>query len=207
MTEPSYCIELQNNTDKSYHLAVFQRYSNSPELRSVFWKVKGLPPKGIVPSTSVLKWSADYGVCIADWDEKRERYLERQIIRAQLGQAYKVSIVDCGIPCIYPNPVGETDDGCISFANSTEETLTLGITLDLSLLAVQTVKAGESLNFCAESTYSVSCYRYIQPGQVTILASVLSPVDVAFDDGYDHCRVVATNKNGKRFLQVSKFCA
>ena len=208
---PYHRIELLNNTEKSYHFAIYQRpHPKSPALRSVAWKVRGVPPRGVFASASFVEWKAgDYGVCIADWDEKRERYLERQIIGAQLGKAYRVSTVDCDdIPSICPKPAGSTDERFISLTNESDETLVLGITLDLSLVAVQSVEAGGSLRFCAaESTaYCVSCYRYIQAGQVAVLTSLLTPVDVSFDDEYEHCKVVATNHNGKRLLRVSKFC-
>eukprot|EP00731_Ephydatia_muelleri_P017269 Em0010g367a len=167
---PYHRIELLNNTEKSYHFAIYQRpHPKSPALRSVAWKIIG----------------------------------------AQLGKAYRVSTVDCDdIPSICPKPAGSTDERFISLTNESDETLVLGITLDLSLVAVQSVEAGGSLRFCAaESTaYCVSCYRYIQAGQVAVLTSLLTPVDVSFDDEYEHCKVVATNHNGKRLLRVSKFC-
>lgn len=207
---PYHRVELVNNTEKCYHFAIYQRpHPKSPGLRSVAWKVRGVPPRGVVASASFVEWKAgDYGVCIADWNKTRERYFERQIIVARLGESYKVSTSDCDdIPSICPTSVGKTAERCISLTNESGETLALGITLDLSMVAVQTVVHGGSLNFCAESnSFCVSCYSYIQGGQLTVLTSLLAPVDVSFDDEYEHCKVVATNHNGKRLLRVSKFC-
>ena len=197
----SYRVSCINSSDKSYHFGLYQTFPNSPGLRSVAWKVRGVPPKGQIPSTADIDWTLNYGVAIAKFDRNGASYTGLQIANAQLGKTYQVVMTDGDIPTIDQTPTGSTSGGLIAFKNNTDKAFDMGFAVDGSLVAVQNVAGGETINFDVHPTYYVATYRSIQLGQLVDSGVELGPVMVEYENGYTKAQVEATLQAGKRILK------
>ena len=192
----------KNETDTSYHFALYQHFPNSPGLNSVAWKVRGIPPKGVVPSTAVVNWTTDYGVSIANWGPNGAVYTGCQIVAAELGNIYRVTLTEVDIPAIESGSIGATDDGSITLVNDTNINLDMGVTIDGTFVAVQRVNAGERLNFASVPTFYAACFRSIKVGQSVSSGIALSPAMIQFENGYKNCVVSAGLNNGKKEIRA-----
>ncbi len=99
-----YEIWFKNSTPTSRHFAVYQKFPNTPGLRSIAWKVVGIPPSG----TGSTQWTMDFGVAIVNWQTGTPGIqTEQQIVPAKLGEGYKIILSpgDGDIPMITPKPV------------------------------------------------------------------------------------------------------
>ncbi len=207
--DESYRITCVNSSDKSYHFGVYQAFPNSPGLRSVAWKVRGVPPKGLVPSTADIDWTLTYGVSIAKWEPNGKAYTGQQIANAVLGKVYRVVMTEGDIPAIDPTPRGNTSEGVIQFKNNTDKPLAMGFTVDGSLItgSVQDVAGGESINFDVHPcpVYYVACYRSIEEGQVVDSGIEIGPVQVKYEEGNTKCSVEAAIVAGMHKLKDPVF--
>lgn len=201
----NYHITCINSTDKSYHFGVYQTFPNSPGLKSIAWQVRGVPPKGQVPSTSDIDWNLMYGVSIANWDANGQKYTGKQVVGAELGKAYKVIMTEGNIPTIHPIPIGTTSPGQIKFTNDTTQNLDMGFTLSSDLITVQNVSGGETIFYEVHPTYYVACYRNIKQGQLVDSGIEIGPVEVKFQDGYSKCDVEAAIVDGKYVLKNPEY--
>lgn len=201
----SYNIKCINSTDKSYFFAVYQTFPNSPGLRSVAWEIRGVPPKGQLPSTSDIDWTLIYGVSIASWDRNGQTYTGQQIVDAEIGNTYHVEMTEGVIPAIDPIPKGNFTPGLIKFKNNTSQVLDMGFTINGSLVAVQSVSGGETINFDVHPSYYVACYRSIQRGQLVDSGIEIGPVKVEYPMGYTKCEVEATVVGGMYTLKDAHY--
>eukprot|EP00731_Ephydatia_muelleri_P017646 Em0010g744a len=142
----AYEVTFLNDSDTSYHFALYQHFPKSPGLNSVAWKVRGIPPKGVIPSSAVVNWTMNYGVSIANWNPNGAVYTGSQVVAAELGKEYQVILTDGDIPAIQSDPIGDTHPGCITLVNDTNIALEMGATIDGTFVAVQTVNGGERMN-------------------------------------------------------------
>ena len=197
----AYEVTFKNDTDGSYHFALYQHFPHSPGLSSVAWKVRGIPPRGVVPSTAVVNWNMDYGVSIANWEPNGDAYTGSQMVAAELGKVYQVSLTDDGIPSIQSEPIGDTTSDYITIENDTNLELDIGVTIDGAFVAVQTVTGGERLNFASEPTFYAACFRSIKVGQSVSSGIALKPAMIQFVDGYSKCVVTAGLNNGKKEIR------
>ena len=117
------------------------------------WKVRGIPPRGVVPSTAVITWIAECP--IANPDPNGDAYTGSQMVAAELGKVYRVSLTDDGVPSIQSQPIGNTTSDYITIENDTNLELDIGVTIDGAFVAVQTVTGGEQLNFASEPTFYI----------------------------------------------------
>ncbi len=203
----NYHITCVNSTDKGNHFGVYQTYPNSPGLKSVAWKVRGVPPKGQIPSTADIDWTLKYGVSIAKWEPNGKTYTGQQIANAELGKAYQVVMTEGDIPTIVQIPDKGTEAGLIQFKNNTNEPLDMGFTMDGSLISVQNVDGGATINFEVHPVYYVACYRNIREGQLVDSDIEIGPVEVKYEDGYTKCSVEAAVQAGKQILKDPVFAA
>ncbi len=191
-----YEIRFKNSTPTSRYFAVYQKFPNTPGLKSIAWKVVGIPPNG----TTTTQWTMDFGVAIANWQTGppgRGIYTEQQIVPAKLGQGYKIvpSPDDGDIPMINPTPVqkfGKQDADLIKLNNSTPQKMVAGFALAGNLLAVEGLSGGETSNFVVHPTYFVATYHSIKPGMMVDAGAQLTPVKVEFDQGATIVEVEAT---------------
>eukprot|EP00731_Ephydatia_muelleri_P017634 Em0010g732a len=130
----AYEVTFLNDSDASYHFALYQHFPKSPGLNSVAWKVRGIPPKGVIPSSAVVNWTMNYGVSIANWNPNGAVYTSSQVVAAELGKEYHVTLTD-GIPgpSIQSDPIGDTQPGYITLVNDTNIALEMGATEPSSL--------------------------------------------------------------------------
>ncbi len=189
-----YEIRFKNSTPTSRHFAVYQKFPMTPGLKSIAWKVVGIPPNG----TASTRWIMNYGVAIANWQTGPPGiYTEQQIVPAKLGEGYQIikSPGDGDIPMISPSPVREFDKqnaDLIKLNNSTPQKMIGGFALAGNLLAVEPLSGGETSNFVVHPTYFVATYHSIKPGMMVDAGVQLSPVIVEFDQGATIVEVEAT---------------
>ena len=196
-----YEIRFANNTSTSRYFAVYQKFPNAPGLRSVAWKVVGIPPGG----TGSTQWTMDFGVAIANWQTGPPGiYAEQQIVPAQLGEEYKIvqSPNDIDIPMINPKPTKDfsSDKDLIKLVNTTPQKMISGLALSGNLLAVEDLNGGETSNFIVHPTYYVATFRNIKPGMMLDSGAQLTPVKVEFEHGATIMQVAAMVDAGLRKL-------
>ena len=64
------------------------------------WQVCSLPPSlGNTPTTYHIRWSLDFGICIAEFNGHEQKYMDVQYAPAMLNHSYEVISLD-GIPSI-----------------------------------------------------------------------------------------------------------
>lgn len=185
-TGTQYQIQLENNTDQSYHFAVYQKFPDSSGLKSLAWQVRRLAKKHSSPTTSTITWTLDYGIAISQWDEDGKSYSGLLHQDASLGMEYVAYMDSDGDPDIDPHPQSTTEKGQVTFFNGNKppkpQTLPLGFTVHGDIIAVQNTKPGESAQFHVHPTYFVACYRNIKKGNLVDSDVMLKPVKVSFED-------------------------
>ena len=194
----AYEVTFQNDTDTSYHFALYQHFPNSPGLNSVAWKVRGIPQKGVISSSAGVNWTMNYGVSIANQDPNGAAYTGSQVVSAELGNVFQVILTDGDVPAIQSDPIGVTQPGYITLVNDTNIPLDMGVTIDGAFVAVQKVNGGERLNFGMVPTYYAACFRSIKVGQSISSGIALSPVQIRFENGYTKCVVTTGLNKGKK---------
>ena len=208
MSGQEYNLTLVNSTDQPFYYGVYQKFPLSPGLVSVAWQVRGIPPqKGDLPSSAKVKWTTNYGLCIAKFDEDTRVYKGEQFAPAYLGNEYQVVSFE-GIPSIDTKPTGVTMADEIVFNNNTgppAQTLTLGFTVCDNIIAVQdNVGGNENTEYRVHHKYYVVCYRDIVLGQLVDSTVVLGPVEVNYEGGARTARVVASkDATGNYHLNVA----
>ena len=201
----AYEVTFLNDSDTSYHFALYQHFPESPGLNSVAWKVRGIPPKGVIPSSAVVNWTMNYGVSIANWNPNGAVYTGSQVVAAELGKEYQVILTDGDIPAIQSDPIGDTHPGYITLVNDTNIALEMGVTIDGTFVAVQTVNGGERMNFGTVPTFYTACFRSIKVGQSVSSGIALSPVQIRFENGYTKCVVTTELNKGKKEIRDPQY--
>ena len=201
----AYEVTFLNDSDTSYHFALYQLFPKSPGLNSVAWKVRDIPPKGVIPSSAVVNWTMKYGVSIANWNPNGAVYTGSQVVAAELGKMYHVILTDGDIPAIQSDPIGDTQPGYITLVNDTNIALEMGATIDGTIVAVQTVDGGERMNFETVPTFYAACFRSIKVGQSVSSGIALNPVQIRFENGYTKCVVTTALNKGKKEIQDPQY--
>ncbi len=199
----SYSIKCINTTENSYYFGAYLTFPNTPSLKSVVWKIRGVPPKGHIPSTADINWTLTYAVYIGQrcHDEYGTVCTGEQMVIAEVGKTYQVVYSNGDIPEIDRTPTGSCSVGLIHFKNNTNRPLDMGFAISESVISLQNVAGGEAIEFDIHPTYCVACYHNIQLGQVVDSGVELGPVTVKYEEGYTKCKVEAAVQNGKHILR------
>ena len=200
-----YEIHFENGTDSAYHFGVYQDCPTSPELKSVVWQVRRLPPH----SANKVTWSMNYGVAIVDWDENDGDYSGLQIVPAQLGNTYQVIVQNRDIPAIDPNPVSagystsENRDQ-IKLFNKTPQNVKIGFAINGSLIARTESGRVQRAHYTMSSqpTFYVALYHYVKHGDLADRNIQVEPVKIEFTDGNTKALVKCHTENGREMLQT-----
>ena len=203
MAATSYEIQFKNNSNKTYHFGVYQKYPNAPGLRSVVWQVRGLGPN----STNKVTWQMNYGVAISDWDHNDESYSGLQIVPAELGKAYEVTMVQTSIPVINTTPVDtdghSTSPDQIKLNNNTSQKFNLGFAVDGNLIAVTPSCGNQWADFIVHPSYYVTLYRDVKIGGLVDNSLHVGPVRIEFKDGNRTALVECVTDCGRDVLKAS----
>ena len=198
----SYEIQFKNNSTSAYHFGVYQDYPTSPGLKSVVWQVRGLPSR----STNKVDWKMDYQVAIADWDQNEQSYSGQQIVDAQQGNAYQVTIQEGDIPAIDPSPSSApTSKDQIKLLNATSRELDMGFAVDGNLIAVTSARGNQTANFIIHPTYYVALYRSVKLGNLVDSGLEVGPVKVEFTNGNTKAVVECISQGGRDILKPAVF--
>ena len=181
-----YKLTLQNLTERAWHFGVFQ---HCPGLTSVAWKVCGLPPAlSEEPSTDVVKWRVDFGVCILRHDSDKQKYVKKQFKPADLNNVYEVISIE-DIPSISTDPpkMSKTEHDVIMIKNCMgppAKTLSVGFTVNSDIIAIDNRLDGhQGATFKTSNSYQVACFHNLAPGHLVNEGIALGPVEVKYDDG------------------------
>ena len=188
-----YQIKCVNSTDKPFYFGAYQD--------SIAWQVRGVPPKGSIPSISDANWSDQYGVSIASWDIFSQSYSALQVVDAELGFSYRVLMTEYGIPSIDPIPTGTISPEQIMFANDTNVSIDMGFTLDDILITVYKESPRNSTVAYVPNIYYVACFNDINEGQIVDSRITIEPVTVNFENGYTKCEVEVAIDGGRYYLK------
>ena len=199
----TYSITFKNETvETAWNFVVYEK--PPPEVTSVAWIVCPVPPTG----QGYREFTLTYGVALTEKHENIMTVSQQQT--ADLGKKYQVKFASgSNVPCIDPDPIGESPQGKISVWNNTNIMLDIGVTLSDDLLLVQeNVPGNATTSFrMPPSTYYISLYNYIEKGQIIDVTSdnprdiTLGPVELQYTGTYTKAEVSVVIEDGKEILQ------
>ena len=187
----THTMMLQNSTDRPWYFGIYQRASRSADIA---WKVCGLPPKvSDVPTINEVKWSMEYGLCIARFDSDEQRYVPIQLAPAELHNSYKIVSVD-GIPSISIVPTSLRKAKIITITNNSgppSVPLIVGLTLGRDIIAIEDeLGGGQEAAFQSPNSYYVACFHNLIPGQFVTEGVAIGPVEVKYDTSIHTAMVI-----------------
>ncbi|MGB0524320.1 MAG: hypothetical protein ACPGJS_15225 [Flammeovirgaceae bacterium] len=175
-----YTIEFTNKTTSTWTFCVYQKYPNSPGIKSVAWKQTTIPTQG----QSGVEWNTQYQACIVDYKQVGGKgvYKASQTLNANLGQRWK---------CVFQDKVqqllkdGKADDGGqLVIANQSNRKANLGIGMDGDVAAIkEDVYSANSAQFDATPKYYVAVYKDLEHGEIITSNQIHEPIEVAFEGG------------------------
>lgn len=185
-----YFVEFNNQTSKTWTMAVYQQLPDSVGLDSVSWKQTTVPPSG----RSSVAWEVTYDVCLGDYEQNGGIgiYTSNQILPTTLGTAWKV-----GCQQLVPDPDTEVPANSIYISNDSNMLANPGIGMDgAAALYQRDVEGGARAQFEVTPVYYAGLFNRVILGEVIKLNVSVGPIHLTFPNGTNKATLTATTDNG-----------
>jgi hypothetical protein len=193
-----FFVDLNNQTDQTWTLAVYQVLPDSIGLDSVAWKQTTVPQSG----TSGVDWTVNFNVALANFkqDEGIGVYQSSQLLSADLGTQWQIIFKD-HVQQLIPDGDAPREDQII-IANSSGDLANPGIGMDGSgSVYKHDVLSGAGAQFTVTPTYFAGLFNDVELGEVISSDVTVGPLELKFD-GHNKATITATSDGKSIILTV-----
>lgn len=172
----TYYVDIKNETERTWTMAVYQQLPESVGLDSVSWKQATSPRH----SETGVKWEVNYLVATADYVMSRPLgvYMANQTLPTTLGKKWRCVWQD---NCQQLVEDGDGTPGHILIANESGFKANLGIGMDgEGSVFKKDVLSNENAQFRVEPTYWVGLFRNVVIGEVISGNVIVGPEQIKF---------------------------
>lgn len=190
----NYYVNFNNKTDRTWTMAVYQTFPESPGLDSVAWKRTTVPTHGF----SGVDWSVDYNVALADYRQTTPLgvYTASQVLDSALGSEWEVIFQDDVQQLNFLGSLGSDLQDYIVIHNYSGLVANPGIGMSGYGSAYQRdVLSNNAAQFKVTPVYWVGLFRNVQLGEVISSNVEAGPLRLEFDGGSNVANITA-NRNG-----------
>ncbi|MFH1912959.1 MAG: hypothetical protein ABIK45_01615 [Pseudomonadota bacterium] len=185
-----YYVNFDNDTDRTWSLAVYQTLPSSIGLDSVAWKLSTVPRSG----SSGVFWEVSYNVALASYrqDTPLGVYYSSQALDTHLGFEWDIVYRDGvqQLELVQSLPVGLEDHILINNKSGLEANPGIGMSGTGSVFK-RNVLSNSAAQFKVTPTYWVGLFRDVQLGEVISSNVEVGPIKLAFAEGSNVATVSA----------------
>lgn len=181
MSTPYY-VNLNNDSDRTWAMAVYQTFPDSIGLDSVAWKKTTVPPSG----SSGVTWNETYNVALASYrqDNPIGVYYTNQILEADLGTEWKVSYKEGCQQLMYVGNLSPDLGDHIVVHNDSGLMSSPGVGMDWNVsVCKRQILSNASAQFKVTPVFWVGLFRDVQLGEVISSNVEVGPLRLEFDGG------------------------
>lgn len=188
-----YYVNFDNNTDRTWSMAVYQTLPNSIGLDSVAWKLTTVPKSG---SSGVL-WEVNYNVSLASYrqDTPLGVYYASQTMDTHLGYEWDIVYKDGvqQLELVEPLDSGLEDHILINNKSGLEANPGIGMS-GMGSVFKRNVLSNASAQFKVTPIYWVGLFRDVQIGEVISSNVEVGPFKLAFAEGSNVATITAVRQ-------------
>lgn len=178
----NYYVNLNNMTDRTWTMAVYQTFPESPGLDSVAWKRTVVPTHG----NSGVTWSVDYNVALADYEQTTPLgvYTASQVLDTQLGSEWEVIFQDDVQQLKFVGALGSDLQDYVLIHNNSGLVANPGVGMSgYGSAYKQDVLSNNAAQFKVTPVYWVGLFRNVVLGEVISSNVESGPIRLEFDGG------------------------
>jgi hypothetical protein len=198
----NYYVNFNNQTDRTWTMAVYQTFPESPGLDSVAWKRTTVPTKGF----SGVTWAVEYNVALADYEQTTPLgvYTSSQVLGTGLGSEWEVVFLDDVQQLKFVGALGSDLKDYIVVHNNSGLVANPGIGMSGYGSAYQRdVLSNNAAQFKVTPVYWVGLFRNVQLGEVISSNVESGPLRLEFEGGSNVATVKATRTGDAMTLHTS----
>ncbi|WP_419786592.1 hypothetical protein [Pseudodesulfovibrio sp.] len=186
-----YYVNFENDTDRTWNMAVYQTLPDSIGLDSVAWQVAAAPHSGVTG----IEWTLEYNVALADYRQESSStgiYKASQSLITDLGYEWEIVFQD-GVQQLNKLQPLEADlKDHIRVINRSGLEANPGVGMSgYGSVFKRSVLGNASAQFKVTPTYWVGLFRDVQLGQVISSNVEVGPIEIQFDNGTNVATVTA----------------
>jgi len=189
----NYYVNFANMTDRTWTMAVYQTFPESPGLDSVAWKRTTVPTHGF----SGVDWTVEYNVALADYAQTTPLgvYTASQVLDTQLGSEWEVIFQDEVQQLNFVGSLGSDLREYIVIHNDSGLVANPGIGMSGYGSAYQRdVLSNNAAQFKVTPVYWVGLFRSVVLGEVISSNVEAGPLRLEFDGGNNVADISAYRK-------------
>ena len=199
----NYYVNFKNLTDRTWTMAVYQTFPESPGLDSVAWKRTTVPTHGF----SGVTWAVEYNVALADYEQTTPLgvYTASQVLDTALGSEWEVVFKDDVQQLNFVGTLGSDLKDYIVVHNDSGLMANPGIGMSGYGSAYQRdVLSNNAAQFKVTPVYWVGLFRNVQLGEVISSNVESGPLRLEFDGGSNVVNITA-NRNGDAMELITDY--
>ena len=196
----NYFANFQNNTDRTWAMAVYQTLPNSIGLDSVSWQQTTVPQSGY----SGVSWEVFYNAAIANYAQTGGIgvYTASQILDADLGTAWDIVFEDNVQQLKAAGSAPEPSQILINNESGIVANPGIGMSGAGSVYK-QDVLSGSSAQFEVTPTYWAGLFNDVVLGEVISSNVIVGPVQLQYPSGTNDATITADLDGDNIVLTVS----
>lgn len=186
----SYFVNFNNLTDRTWTMAVYQDFPESPGLDSVAWKMTTVPQSG----QSGVTWDLFYNVAIADYKQTKPLgvYTASQSLDSDLGQEWEIVFEDGVQQLRYIGALDSKLGAYVVIHNQSGLVANPGIGMSgLGSAYKRDVLSNASAQFKVTPTYYAALFRNVELGEVISSNIEVGPIEIKFSSGANVADITA----------------
>lgn len=195
----TYYVDFNNNTDRTWTMAVYQTLPNSVGLDSVSW-LQSTAPKG---GSTGVQFDLTFNVALANYkqDGGIGVYKASQTLSADLGSAWQIVYAD-GVQQLEPAGSAPLPQQ-ILITNASNKSANPGIGMSGSPSVYKpNVNSGAAAQFQVTPTYYVGLFNNVVLGQVISSNVIVGPKVLQYPSGDTQATVTADLDGDKIILRI-----
>jgi hypothetical protein len=196
-----YYVNYTNMTDRTWTMAVYQTFPESPGLDSVAWKRTTVPTHGF----SGVSWAVEYNVALADYEQTTPLgvYTASQVLDSQLGSEWEVIFQDDVQQLKFVGALGSDLQEYVVIHNNSGLVANPGIGMSGYGSAYQRdVLSNNAAQFKVTPVYWVGLFRSVIQGEVISSNVESGPLRLEFDGGNNVAEIRGDRKGDSMVLSV-----
>jgi len=177
-----YYVNFENETDRTWSMAIYQTIPNSIGLDSVAWKLTTVPQSGL----SGVAWEVDYNVALANYrqDTPLGVYHASQTMGSHLGTEWDIVYRDGVQQLKLVGELGLDLEDHILINNKSGLTASPGIGMSRAgSVFKRDILSNASAQFKVQPTYWAGLVRDVRLGEVISSNIEVGPIKLSFAEG------------------------
>lgn len=198
----AYYVNFENDSDRTWTMAIYQKFPDSPGLDTVAWKLTSVPQQGF----SGVTWNVSYNAALAAYHQIKPLgvYTASQALEARLGTEWDI-VFDEGVQQLnYVGTLPENLGDHILINNRSGLTANPGVGMaGVGSAFKRDVLDNASAQFKVTPVYYAALFRDVQLGEVISSNIEVGPVKLTFNAGANVANIRATREGDSLILTSS----